>query len=171
MSERYYEAFENWVSELFVKAEYFVQRKVRLQNQKIEVDLIAEKDDIKYCVEIKYSYVTERVIRQICSIAEEINMIPILVTAHCIDEDKINRYKSEQSNLIVIDIKNLLFAVKDFPAMRNELISIIPYSVEKLEPREGFLIINKFQHNSYTESLIREIETCKAGKSDFFYQQ
>lgn len=167
MSEQNYIEFEKWVAELFLKAEYSVEQNVRLEALRKDVDIIAEKEGIKYCVEIKFSYVTERAVSQICSIAEEINMIPILVTAHRVDEEKLNKYKPAHSSLIVIDIQNLLYAVKDFPKMRNELVSILSYSVENIEPKRGFISIDALQHDSHTESLIKEMEACIAGNSYF----
>lgn len=50
------------------------------------MDIVAEKEGIKYCVEVKSSYVTEIAIRQVCLVAEKINMTPILVAVCCIDE-------------------------------------------------------------------------------------
>lgn len=129
------------------------------------MDVIAEKDDIKYCVEIKFSYVTESAVRQICSIAEKVNMIPVLVTAHRVDEKKLVKYKPFHSKLVVVDIQNLLYAVKDFPKMRNELVSILSYSVENIEPKRGFISIDALQHDNLTESLIKEMESCVAGIS------
>lgn len=166
MSEQYKE-FEKWVADLFLKADYSVEQNVILETPRTEVDIIAEKEGIKYCVEIKYSYVTETAISQICSIAEAINMIPVLVTAHRVDKEKMNKYKPEHSDLIVVDIQNLLYAVKDFPEMRNKLVSILSYSVENIEPKKGFISIDVLQHNNHTESLIKEMEACIAGNSYF----
>lgn len=167
MSEQYYKSFEKWVAKLFLEAKYFVEQNVRSETLKTEIDIVAEKDDMKYCVEIKYSHITDSAIRQICLVAEEINMIPILVTAHCVDEEKLNKYKQINSDLIVVDIRNLLYAVKDYPKMRNELVAILTYSVESIEPKEGFISIDALHHDNLTESLIKEMESCVAGRPFF----
>ena len=167
MKEQYYREFEKWVAKLFIEAEYSVRQNVKYEALQTEVDIIAEKDGVNYCVEIKFSYVTESAVRQICSIAEEVDMIPILVTAHRVDEKKLDKYMPTHSDLIVIDIQNLLYAVKDFPQMRNELVSILSYSVENIEPKRGFILIEALQHNNHTESLIKEMEACIAGNLYF----
>lgn len=64
----------------------------------------------------------------------------------------------------MIDITNLLFAVQHHTELRNELISGLPYSIEEIEPQEGFLQIDSLQHNDYMHSLIEEMNLCKAGK-------
>ena len=40
----------------------------------------------------------------------------------------------------------------------------MPYSIEEIEPQEGFLQIDSLQHDDYTHSLIEEMNLCKAGK-------
>ena len=167
MNEQYSMIFEDWVAKLFIEAGYSVKQNVNFESLKFNVDIVAEKNGIEYCVEVKYSYVTERAIRQVCSIAETINMTPILVTAYRIDEEKLNKYKPDNSNLIVMDIRNLLYAVKDCPKMRNDLVGILPYSVENMEPHEGDIPVEVLQHDNLTESLIKEMESCVAGKTFF----
>lgn len=167
MSEQYYRTLENWVAKLFLEAEYTVDQNVRFDALKTEVDIIAKKEAAEYCVEVKSSYVTERAIKQVCAVAEEINMTPILVTTYCIDEEKLYKYKPDNSNLIVMDIRNLLYAVKDLPEMRNELAAILSYSVENIEPKEGFISIDALQHDDIMESLIKELESCVAGIFSF----
>ena len=63
----------------------------------------------------------------------------------------------------MIDIKNLLFAVKDNTELRNELIAGLPYTVDKIEPQKGFIQLESIQHNDYTNSLIKEMNLCEAG--------
>ena len=50
--------------------------------------MFAKKDEKKYCVEVKYAQITEKAIHQICTIAEENDMYPILVTAQIIDKKR-----------------------------------------------------------------------------------
>ena len=67
--------------------------------------------------------------------------------------------------MILIDISNLLFAVRYSDELRNELIASLNYSVDNIEPTKGFIEINVLQHSAYTNSLIKEMELCQAGRS------
>ena len=91
-------------------------------------------------------------------------MHPILVTAQIIDKKRRDYYQDRYSDLVMIDISNLLYAVREKTQLRNELISTLAYSVEDIEPLKGAIEINSLQHDNYTESLIREMDLCKAGR-------
>ena len=69
--------------------------------------------------------------------------------------------------MIMIDVTNLLFAVKYSTELYNELVSILPYSVDDIEPQEGFIKLDSIQHDDYTNSLIKEMELCQAGRPTF----
>ena len=73
-------AFENSVAKIFIEAGYTVKQGVQLENKIGDIDIIAEKDKRKFCVEVKYSRITEKAIQQICDTAESNEMIPLLVT-------------------------------------------------------------------------------------------
>jgi hypothetical protein len=64
-----------------------------------------------------------------------------------------------------VDISNLLYAVQNNEELRNELLLCLNYSVDGIQPREGFMQTNSIWHNEYTKSLIKEIELCKTGKA------
>lgn len=122
------------------------------------------KNEKRYCVEVKYAQITEKAIHQVCTKAEENDMYPILVTAQIIDKKRRDYYQDRYSDLVLIDISNLLYAVRENPKLRNELISTLAYSVEDIQPLEGSIEINSLQHDNYTESLIKEMDLCKAGR-------
>ena len=67
----------------------------------------------------------------------------------------------------MIDVTNLLFAVKYSTELYNELVSMLPYSVDDIEPQEGFIKLDSIQHDDYTNSLIKEMELCQAGRLTF----
>lgn len=69
--------------------------------------------------------------------------------------------------MIMIDVTNLLFAVTYNTELYNELVSILPYSVDDIEPQEGFIKLDSIQHDDYTNSLIKEMELCQAGRPTF----
>ena len=67
----------------------------------------------------------------------------------------------------MIDVTNLLFAVKYSTELYNELVSMLPYSVDDIEPQEGFIKLDSIQHDDYTNSLIKEMKLCQAGRLTF----
>lgn len=136
-----YRRFEECIAKIFSEAEYSTVSNIVLPNNKGEIDIIAEKDGRKYCVEVKYAQVTERGMNQIRVKAKDNGMLPILVTAQSIEE----------------------FAVRNNVPLRNELVATLPYSVEDIEPCEGAIEINSLQHDNHTESLIEEMDLCQAG--------
>ncbi len=159
-----YKRFEECIAKIFVEAEYFTTTNVVLEQNKGDIDIVAEKDGRKYCVEVKYAQVTERAMNQVREKAEANEMLPILVTAQRVEEKRKEYYRDKYSDVVLIDISNLLFAVRERTSLRNELIGILPYSVDNIEPFEGFIRIDDIQHNDHTESLIREMELCQTGK-------
>jgi len=163
MNVRNYDVFENHVAKIFIEAGYSITQNVRLENNAGEIDIVAEKDEKKFCIEIKYSQIIEGAVDKVCVIAKSCEMVPVLVTAYVIEEKRRERYLRKYPDLILIDIKNLLFAVKDNTELRNELIAGLPYTVDKIEPQKGFIQLESLQHNDYTNSLIKEMNLCEAG--------
>lgn len=156
--------FENIVAKIFEAAGYSVNQNVKLQHQSGDIDIAAEKDNKHYCVEVKYLQLHERAVERISFIGKTLEMKPVVVVGSKIDERKRSYYVEKYPDLILIDIANLLFAVQHHTELRNELISGLPYSIEEIEPQEGFLQIDSLQHDDYTHSLIGEMNLCKAGK-------
>lgn len=156
--------FENIIAKIFEAAEYSVKLNIKLQNQFGDIDIVAEKDNKRYCVEVKYLQLHERAVERIYLIGKTFRMKPVIVVGSKIDERKRSYYVEKYPDLILIDIANLLFAVQYHTKLRNELISGLPYSIEEIEPQEGFLLIDSLQHDDYTRSLIEEMNLCKAGK-------
>lgn len=160
--------FENCIAKIFEEAEYSITRNVRIKNNpEYEIDIVAEKNKNKFCVEVKYSQVTDMAVKRIYKVSELSNMQPILVTAFNVKERRKIYFQEMYPNLIIIDLANLLFAVQDNAELSNELIALLPYTVDNVVPNEGFIQINTLQHNDYTKSLIEEIKLCEAGKLKF----
>lgn len=153
--------FEQIVAKIFSEAEYTVKLN-ELRNTL--GDFIVEKDTKEFCIEVKYSKINEKIINRICAISQLNDMKLVLVTAYKIEEEKREYYKKEYPELELIDISNLLFAVQYRTELRNELIASLPYSIDGIEPKEGFIQINNLKHDDYTNSLIKEMDLCEAGK-------
>lgn len=156
--------FENVVSKIFENAGYSVNQDGQLQHQLEYADIIAEKENRRYCIEVKYLQLRERAVDRICSMGKTHGMTPVAVIGSKIDDIRRNHYLEKYPDLILIDIANLLFAVQSYTELRNELIAALPFSIEEIEPQEGFLQIDILQHGDYTNSLIEEMNLCKAGR-------
>ncbi len=170
MSGQKYSIFEETVKNIFTEAEYLITQDC--QHNDSVYDFVAEKDGKSYCVEIKFSQAmysprTLSTIERMYLSAKSQDMTPVLTTAFKITEKKKEYYKKEFPNLIILDIANLLFAVKDNIKLRDELIAELPFTIDDIEPKEGFIKINALQHDDYINSLIKELMSCKAGKTMF----
>ena len=86
MNELNYIAFELCIAKIFEQAEYSVERDVQLDAGKGDIDIVAQKDEKTYAVEVKYAQVTEKVIGRVCYNAKILGMIPVLVTAFKVEE-------------------------------------------------------------------------------------
>lgn len=53
-----------------------------------DIDIAAEKNSIKYCVEVKYSQLIDKAAMRIVSIAEEWEMVPVLVISKYLNSKK-----------------------------------------------------------------------------------
>lgn len=162
--------FEEFVKKIFIEAGYNTPE--HCQQSDSAYDFIAEKDGISYCVEVKYSQImfspsAFKNLTATYSFAKTHNMIPILSTAFKIKKKEEEYYKKAFPDLILLDIANLLFAVRDNTKLYNELISELPFTVDDIEPQEGFIKLNSLQHDDYADSLIKELKSCKPGKSWF----
>lgn len=160
--EKHY-LFEECVAKIFSEAEFAVSRQYRTENNR-EIDIFVEKNETKYCVEVKYSPIQDNAVRQIHIIAKECNAEAILVTIYELEDKKRTYYETTYSGVVLIDISNLLFAVQNCTELQNELMSILPYTVNDIEPKEGFIHIDCIKHNDYTRALIKEMELCEAGR-------
>lgn len=131
-----------------------------------DIDIITEKNENKYCVEVKFSRVTEKAVERINYISSTYKMIPLLITATELKEKR-SYYHEKYSKVILIDITNLLYALKDNVELYNELVSRLPYSIEEIEPQQGFIEVDSLYHDDHTEGLIKQMELCQAGKDNF----
>lgn len=156
--------FENIIAKIFCEAGYAIKQDVQLEQRSGDIDIVAEKEGNSYCIEVKYSQLIEKAAGRIYTIGQSCGMTPILVTAFKIDEKKRSHYQEEYPDLILIDIANLLFAVQYRTELRNELIAILPFTVDDIEPQKGFVQFDSLQHDDYTNTLIQEMVLCEAGR-------
>ena len=83
-----YNLFEECVAKMFSEEELVVSRQYRTEKN-MEIDNFVEKNEIKYCIEIKYSPIQDNAVRQIHTIAKECNAEAILVTIYELELDHV----------------------------------------------------------------------------------
>ncbi len=168
--------FEKFILSLFCKLGYKVKdeyQKDTISNLSYRrADIIAEKDGKTYCIEVKFSRISEEAIKQVYEYTngEDVNgkdVIPVLVTAFEVKEKEKCIYKEKYPELEIIDISNLLYVVKDADELKSKLNSMLPFSVEDIFPTKPLIDIDFLHHNDYTESLIKELNSCQSGKKSF----
>ena len=80
--------FEKYVAKIFEEAGYSVELEKRLEDRSGDIDIIAEKEAKRYCIEVKFSRIIDKAVERICTIAEAYNMLPVLVSAYVIEEKR-----------------------------------------------------------------------------------
>ena len=118
--------FEKYVAKIFEEAGYSVELEKRLEDRSGDIDIIAEKEAKRYCIEVKFSRIIDKAVERICTIAEAYNMLPVLVSAYVIEEKRKILYQKKYPKIIMIDVTNLLYAVKYSTELHNELVSMLP---------------------------------------------
>ena len=134
-------------------------------------DIVVEKGDAKYCVEIKNTmYITDATLVNLQTNAVEMRCRPILVSTYLIDEEKRRYYEENYNKVIIVDISNLLYAVGNNEIVKSELISLLPYTVDNIVPRKGFLPNNSSQYNSKSSDKLKllrhRLSSCEAGRDN-----
>lgn len=161
---------EEFVEQLFLDNGYTVQREMKVG--KIRTDLLAEKDEKKYVIEVKRGDLDLSKINYISNMLEECtkgtNYIPILVLfsrRSCMIKDRlVNDY-----NINVIDISNLLYLVSNNQKMKDKLINLLDFSTESIMEKELYFNIDLKQYKKCMESnygYIDRLETIIAGNKN-----
>jgi len=165
--------FENVVAKIFDESGFIIEKAAERSLENI--DVIAKYDGNTYYIEVKfYSGIQagslsryRRSIDRLVNVSKEKNAIPVLVISALVSDDMRKEYEMNYRDLIIIDIANLLYAV-EFSNNKDELISILPFSVDQIEPEEGQLNLTWLAHSYTDDSLIEELNNCKVGNEGAF---
>lgn len=128
--------FENIAKEIFNLYNFDVKPQVRIGN--FIPDFIAEYKNNKYLVEVKYfnssiapSHIIEKAVDRLnlCVKQYDGKITPVLII-NGIATEKLK----ETKGLLVIDIANILYLVKDNNELKNQLLSILQFSTDGIMP-------------------------------------
>ena len=168
-----YQAFEEAVAEVFKKAGYIVEAEDRRGGRSI--DLVAKIEEQGYAIEIKYytndiehpGIQIERAIQQTVQNVEALGLIPVLIVSVVISKETKAYYQKTHPDLIILDVANLLYVVKNDPRIYDLVVSSLPRAIEGIEPEEpdAGLNLKWLEHQDSCQSIITQLEKCTTGKT------
>lgn len=163
-----YYAFESFVLHVFDKAGYTIEN----PGEEKPVDFIAKTEEYSYAVEVKYStsilnnsqYHISRPLMDMISYSEKEKMVPVLVVANIVDEKQRKRFNENYKKIQIVDVPNLLFAIPPESTERDEFISLLPFAIDDIEPKQGVINLSWLEHSDQTSVLINEMKECPTGQ-------
>ena len=157
---------EKITQKIFIKSGYKVDT-----NEHSYIDLIASLENTIYYVEVKSSSSIQyknhfyfiNQIEKMISYSKQNDAIPVLIVYSLLSEKDKEELSVRYQELLVLDIRNILYVIQQTD-IRDELISILPFSVEQIEPEKCDLNINWLQHSDSLSALLVRLDKCKSGK-------
>lgn len=159
---------ENLTATIFRNSGFHVEDMSNTRNQ---VDIIAKKDGVDYYIEVKsstslvyrnYSALEDATIRTV-DVAVRNNAVPVLVIFAVVSEKSKQKYTSRYNDIAILDLANLLYIVNG-TELQDELISLLPFSVDHIEPVENNLDLGWLCHSDEATALLCQLDNCIAGK-------
>lgn len=170
--------FEDVIKEIFEYSGYKIIKENIAINRK-EVDLIIERESEKYILEIKYS--TRSIIggATLLNVWQKLNDFdkgeykdykPMIVISSILDDksDKILRQK--EPSILIIDIKNLLYMVRNNRILKSKVLELLDYSTNEIIEEKPNISIDetvKFNIENDPQKLIEELKLISSGKRNF----
>lgn len=150
-------SLEGKISESDIKGKFYTHR----------FDMIASLDKLNYCIEIKFSKITEKMISRFYEIGQDFERIPVIVTPFEVSKKQKQNYRGKYPKLVIIDISNLVYILNDKSDLMAEMSSILPISVEEIPKEEPLIPLGFLEHCDYVKTLEQELKLCKKGKEGF----
>ena len=105
---------------------------------------------------------------------KDLSLQNICVVANLVSDETKRKYEEAKMGY-VWDIRNVLWLFEEYPELKNELISILNYSVETIEPKrpEPFIFEEESRQTETTEpesvadSYIRQLDALGTGRESF----
>ena len=163
-----------FTKQLFLDNGFQIKEETRkYRTARIEPDLVVEKNNKIYVVEVKRSELDTGKIIGISNILEEYtketNYIPVLVLFSR-RSSYIKERIASYSNINVIDISNLLYLVSKNEKMKNKLINLLSYSTENIIEKKLDFDIDLKQYKESKDSdygYIEKLEDIIPGIQNF----
>jgi len=167
--------FEDVVRSIFEYNGYKIIAQNTVINQRNEADIIVEKSDIKYIIEVKYYRKAEANLSMILDAVNKLKQITnssycsILVVSNLLS-DKIKDQIEEEQAVNIIDVRNLLYMVQDNSQLKSKLLDKLEYSTQEMistKPRIELNPIIKMKEIKHPNNLIEGLMKIKPGKKYF----
>ncbi len=143
-------------------------------------DILAEYNHTTYAVELKFSrsyiikrnYLLESVERHINRVQSEAGgYIPVLIVAGVIPDELKILITGKFQNIILCDIQNLLYMCESNENLKSQLVSLLDYSVDTLQPikpdsRLEMQEATDCNTTSSVEKFLAELHSINPGKED-----
>lgn len=169
--------FQHIIEDVFHFYNFDVKPEFRIGN--FIADFIAENKNNKYLAEVKYSnsgFISTNIIDKAvdrlisCTKQDDEKIIPVLIVNGIASEELKNT-----KDLLVIDIANILYLLKDNNNLKNQLLSILEFSIDGIMPSSEKIeeifnkpkTIDKYTEEDSVKKLIKELEQWKPIKNNW----
>lgn len=169
--------FQHIIEDVFRFYNFDVKPEFRIGN--FIADFIAEHKNNKYLAEVKYSNsgfistnIIDKAVDRLISYTKQDDekIIPVLIVNGIASEELKNT-----KDLLVIDIANILYLVKDNNNLKNKLLSILEFSKDGIMPSSEKIeeifnkpkTIDKYTEEDSVKNLIKELEQWKPIKNNW----
>lgn len=174
----YYRNVEQIIAEIFMSAGFSVQTE-QSWGAGYRFDLVATKGSNQLAIEVKASkrkqipaqIVYDAIPRLLVEIdSRRENFTPVIVVANMVPDILQSRIKEKYGGrVIIIDIQQLLFVVRDNETLRERLVSVLEYSVDDIVPLEPPINLNRMSLQLFSSDydlLIQKLKDWKPKKAN-----
>lgn len=162
----FYLAIEQLAVRIFSNSGFIVKQ----AKESSPIDFIANNEEKGYCIEVKASTALhyrsysalEDVAYRIVDYAKHNGIVPVLLVFAVVSAEWKKKLIS-RFDIIVLDIANLLYTVKG-TELQDELVSILPFAVDQIEPEAPDLDLGWICHEDEASSLLLQLDNCILGR-------
>lgn len=169
----YYRKVERVVADIFIDAGYSVQGE-QVLGYKRYFDLLATKGSSQLAIEIKASkrkqvptqIIYDAIPRLLFEIdSQRDNYTPVVVVVNVVSDILRGRIREKYGErVVIIDIQQLLYVVRDNDILREKLVSVLEYSVDDIVPIEPPIKLNRMSLQLFSSDYDLMIQTLKDWK-------
>lgn len=169
--ENRHEIFNRIIEDIFRLSGYTISPETNSSLSR--VDIIAKKEEHNYYIEVKSptkEYIGnlaqyERSIEIIYDISKDNEATPVLVVLSKIDETNKKVFCEKYRGLIILDISNLLYAIKGTDYY-EDLILYLPYTTDNIIEEKSEIDLGWIEHKDTSKELLIRLDNCTAGRED-----
>ncbi len=182
--------FEELIKDMFIALAIEILSEnvdIKINNKYLEMDLYVLFKEVKYIVEVKYGSTSkydkrnfDLSVQKLKFTCNNMHIKNSCIFTFYIVSDEIKSDLNKE-NILVYDIRNLLYIFNKIPDLRDRFFSILSYAIDDIEEQEpddellGVAIYNLLQFKVYYNDVpqstktdyINELDLIVPGKADF----